>query len=506
MDFLQPAFVSAPNVKALINIGACLDIPTGTYVTGEHGEMILNGGLGNLTGVVGHGNNFKSTLMHYMVFKAMARMGMRSSGNSYDTEINIHESHLKNLIDNIEEFNGEDIILTGRWIITDKTVYHGDEWYDLFKEFLQEKRKNLKKHMRPSPFMNRERTACLDIPTPGFTEVDSMSEFVTQDVIKMQDENSLGEKGANTVSMRQGLQKNRFLMEIPALAGATNNYTAMTAHIGSEFNLDPNNPAPRKLQYLKGGMKLKGVPEKFTFVMNNCWHAYNSAPLLHKELKTPQYPRDASDSMKGDTDLSTVDLRQLRGKAGPSGMVLQLVVSQTDGVLPTMTEFLNCKNNKFGFGGNDQTYYLELYPEEKLGRTTVRRKFEADPMLCRAMNLTSEILQIVQYMYQHGELIADMNMKKLYDDIAAMGYDWKILLNTRGWWTLKDNYIGNLPPLSALDLLRIRAGQYHPYWLEDDKKTYKVMDETALVRTLAGAIDTAKSGKKAFKQPELVEA
>jgi len=56
--------------KVLINIGSLMDIPTGSYVTGAKGESILNGGLGMITGVIGAGNNFKSTIMHYMMLTA----------------------------------------------------------------------------------------------------------------------------------------------------------------------------------------------------------------------------------------------------------------------------------------------------------------------------------------------------------------------------------------------------------------------------------------------------
>ena len=53
--------------------------------------------------------------------------------------------------------------------------------------------------------------------------------------------------------------------------------------------------------------------------------------------------------------------------------------------------------------------------------------------------------------------------KQLYDDIKAKGYDWDILLNTRGFWTF-DNDSQPTNFLSTMDLLRMRVGLYHPYW------------------------------------------
>ena len=209
---LRPAFVPTAPVKVMINLGACLDIPTGTYVKGMRGEYLLNGGLGNLTGVVGIGNNFKSTLLHYMFLTAMARM-KGSFGNTYDTEVNIHETHLMMLANRIDELMGEMVFETERWVITSRIEHPGDEWYDLLRDFLLEKAKD-KKFDVQTPFMNRMKTN-LTIKLPTFSQVDSLSEFMTTAEMKMQDENKLGEAGGNMLSMNQGRQKNRFLMEIP---------------------------------------------------------------------------------------------------------------------------------------------------------------------------------------------------------------------------------------------------------------------------------------------------
>lgn len=466
---LRPGFVPAAPVQVMINIGALMDIPTGTYVKGTRGESILNGGLGNLTGVVGIGNNFKSTVLHYMFLTAMSRM-KDSFGNTYDTEINIHETHLQKLADRIEELGGEMVFDTGRWVITSKKEHSADEWYDILRDFLVAKPKE-KKMLVTTPFKSRDKVTPLSIPLPTFTEVDSLSEFVTKNVMETQANNSLGESGANMVYMQQGQQKNRFLMEIPALAGAAYNYTLMTAHIGSEFNMDPRNPAPKKLQHLKGGVKLKGVPEKFTFLMNNCWHCYNAAPLINQSTKAPEYPRDSDDDLKGDTDLNEVVVRQLRSKSGPSGMAVMLIVSQTEGVLPTLSEFHHVKNSeRYGLGGHDKAYYMELRPDVKLARHTVRSKIDNDALLRRAINITADMCQMDQ-LWHHLEEGILCTPKQLHDDIVALGYDWDILLNTRGWWCLAEDEPNQLPFLSTMDLLLMRRGEYHPYWLASDKRT-----------------------------------
>lgn len=477
-------FEAAPIVKLMLNIGALMDIPTGTFIEGRFGEYILLGGLGALTGIVGIGNNFKSTLMHFQMLTAMARMSVNATANTYDTEVNIHEWHLVKMIERIfgealgvanlnderiAEFV-ENILETGRWVITDKTVYSGNEWYEILKTWLESKRKNSAKLSVATPFWNRGRTGPLMVAQPTFTEMDSFTEFETDDVIEMQDENELGDSGGNTIHMRQGLAKLRLLMEAPRLHGGAYNYLMMTAHLGKESTMQKSGGGRdvpiTKLKHLKNGDKIKGTTDKFTFVTNNCWHAYDAKPLINDGTKGPEYPRNSDDNLKLDTDLNIVQVRQLRGKSGPTGMAISILVSQQEGVLSSLTEFHHIRETKrYGMvSGSGSNYNLALLPSLNLQRTTVRGKIDTDPVLRRALNITSEMCQM-DYLWHHlgNDLVCAPS--DLYADLRDMGYDWDVLLATRGWWTM-DNEKHPIPFLSSMDLLRMRVGLYHPYWYD----------------------------------------
>lgn len=470
-QYLKQDFTPAPVVKIMLNIGATLDIPTGTYLEGRRGEYILNGGLAPLTGIVGIGNNFKSTVMHYMFLTAMSRMTCKqakSTGSTYDTEVNIHEWHLSEMIQRQIEFHGEDILQTGRWVITDKTQYSGNEWYAKQKTFLENKLKNAKHIEVDTPFWNRDRKGPLRMLLPTFTEMDSFTEFETDDVTAMQDKNELGESGGNTIHMRQGLAKLRLLMEAPRLNAGSYNYLLMTAHIGKESTMQNAGPAGSipivKLKHLKNGDKIKGTTDKFTFITHNCWHCYNASPLTNQGTKGPEYPRNSDDNVNLDTDLNTVLVRNLRSKSGPSGMALTLIVSQSEGVLPSLTEFHHIKEQgRYGLEGSAITYSLSIYPDVKLSRTTVRNKIDNDLKLQRALNITSEMCQMDTMWHTLAEGLL-CTPKELYDDLKARGYDWDLLLSTRGWWTIDEDH--PIPFLSTMDLLRMRQGLYHPYWYD----------------------------------------
>jgi hypothetical protein len=111
---------------------------------------------------------------------------------------------------------------------------------------------------------------------------------------------------------------------------------------------------------------------------------------------------------------------------------------------------------------------MDLLPDVSLSRTSVRSKLVENAQLRRAVNITSEMCQMFHLWDREDDLYC--SPKQLREDLESMGYDWNILLNTRGWWTL-DNDKQEVPFLSTLDLLRMRKGLYHPYWLAEDKRT-----------------------------------
>lgn len=468
---LQANFTQIPNVKFSYSLECLMDIPTGRYEIGKYGESILNGGLGNITGIVGIGNNFKSTIMHYMMLTAMSRFG-GSAANTYDTEINISENRAKALASNVRELNNEDIINNGRWKITDKTAYFGNEWFEALKEFMTAKIDNAKSITKLSPFLARDGKTQLPMLIPTFSEIDSLTKFTTSSSDTMQDDNELGDSGANTLYMKEGQAKKRMLSYLPKPVQQSNNYMLISAHVGKNIPMDPRAAPVKKLQFLKNNDTLKGVTDDFTFLTTNCWQCQNATPLFNDTTKGPEYPRHKEDNMKGDTDLFLVTLVQLRSKTGPSGLIMQIIVSQQEGVLPGLTEFHYIKvNDRFGLCGSQQNYALDLLPDVSLSRTTVRGKLEENAQLRRAMTITSEMCQM-KYLWHDlpdGLLITP---KELYDRLKEIGYDWSVLLGTRGWWTFDNDSKDKIPFLSTMDLLNMakKENPYIPYWLTEEQK------------------------------------
>lgn len=481
-------------VKSAINTGGLLDIPTGEWITGTHGQKILNGGIGNITGVVGPGNSFKTTIMRFMVLSAISRSITTVPDiqyATYDTEINTHEGRNERLSNAFEilrnRYNQEgkaegdpgfgytSLLDEGIWSITDKSVYSGNEFFEATKDYLKSKRDDKKAFKYKTAFLSRDKVSPMLTMAPSFTDFDSLSHFVTSDVEKIMNETELGESAGNTMFMRQGLAKSRMLLEMPAIAASSGHYFLFTAHVGPTISIPsaPGTPPPRKqLQHMSANEVIKGVTNNFFYLLHNCWLVTSARPFINQSTKAPEYPFAPGDEVQGDLDLNIVTLKQLRGKNGSSGFNIELIVSQSEGVLPSLSEFHYIKRmDRFGLEGSDRDYAMVLYPDVRLSRTKVRKVLREDKKAQRAVEITSQLCQVFEF---HRAIAHDfMKPDELKKALTEKGYDWDFILSeTRSWHTFNDEEHPGYP-FSTYDLCRAAKGTYHPYWLEDDCKTIK---------------------------------
>lgn len=498
LDILRPPFEKIPDVKVAYNTGALFDVATGKYQIGQFGESILNGGMHAFTGICGVPNSFKTQIADYLFMSVLDKFD-ESQGSIYDTEITVSPDRKAKIAERFDNLKGDNNpVYNNRILITDKNIYYGNVWFEKLREYVKIKTDNAKKLTRSTPFLDREgKLVEILIPTPNM--IDSFSKFQTEDVAAMLEDNELGDSAQNTSYMKQGASKARMISELPRMIHMANIPMILTAHVGKTIPLDPRAPPVRKLAYLKNGDTIKGVSDDYLFLPNQVWQTINTSPLQNDSTKAPEYPNGSDDTMKGDTDLTLITLMLLRSKTSRTGLVMQLIVSQEEGIQPSLSEFHFCKtNDRWGLEGNDRNYALALLPDVALSRTAVRPKFEANAKLRRAMNITSEMLQM--FLLWSDVAQYQCTPAQLYHDLKQAGYDWDILLNTRGWWTF-DNHKHPIPFLSTMDLLKMRKGEYHPYWLADDKKTYKPGFGPGAVAEKAIAVASKKAAPAPVKAP-----
>lgn len=468
---------AAPALRPLLNVGCLMDIPCGRYHKGKHGEWILNGGQALLTGVGGRGNTYKSTLAHHLNLTILNRY-MQSHENVYDTEMSFSATRANDLTWSMENIAGRDLVEDGRLLITDSTVSNGEVWFDEIKKFGDHKQKEYKAFGGKTPFINKDGSH-VEYYYPSLAFVDSFSRMNFSSLDAIYEKNAVGEAGMNMEATRASHAKNQLLIQTPILTASSGIYMTFTAHVDDSVSLDPYAPVQKKLGFLKNGLKFKYVPSQFTFLMNNLWYCYDAAPLMNQTTKAAEFPRNSDDNDPDNKDLMLITVQNMRGKYGPSGTPFHLIASQSEGIKVGLSEFFYIREyDRFGLGGNVQNYYLELLPDVKLSRTTIRGKIDENKQLQRALEITSELCQLKNlFPRMFDTLIEWRTPKEIYECLTAKGYDWEILLGqTRGYWI----YEGTPNPLhflSTLDLLEMCKSEnaYRPWWY-DEVASKKIAD------------------------------
>lgn len=460
----------APRFRPAINIGCLLDVPTGNYELGKHGESILNGGVSGITGICARPNNFKTALLVYMM--AMVRRAMRKSHQIvYDSEGTFHGvgrftqvSMGDNYLSAIDWRNDD------QTMFTDLSQYSGDEFFDVLRKTMEDKGKESKNHEIVTPFIDHEGKN-ITILYPTSAAMDSLSRLTVSGVEKTYSENKIGDSGMNTEAMNNGRAKKQMFNQLPGICARYGTYMFLTAHIKDVINIEMYPTDKRSLSFMKKDTSLEGVSGGFYSLPNNLIMITGNKPMIDSKKKTPIYPYDNKTAMEGDTDLSCIVVMNIRGKNGISGIPMEIMVSQSEGVLPELSEFHYCKKHDYyGMLGNQQNYAFALYPDCKLSRTTVRQKLAKDHRLKQAVHFTSEIIQMIHFHRQEDQsLFCDMDV--LYNDLKAIGYDWDVLLDTRYFWVPVDEEKDHERPyLTGRDLLRMRKGLYIPYWFTKEQK------------------------------------
>lgn len=467
----------APVVRPRPQIGLGLDIIHGEMVRGLRGDIIINGGMPNLAGGTGIGNVGKTALA-LAIWAITAHRYPQSSSRIFDAELTLGMGRLQNvwlhhgkeygatLMDWMDYEQDE-----SRFCFEDRTVRSCTEHHTSIRKAVKDRLSD-KKALVDTPFRDRDGSP-MKYYQPHFEIVDSFSAYTPDQVENTRDKNEAGDSGRNMEAMSNARIKTQMLSELLVDTAKGGVYYYMTAHLGEQHALDPYKPPKEKLAALKNGLKMKDVPEKITFYPGIFWWGYSSKPLLDANGK-PYFPDPDNDyqNEKKSVDLQEVLLVPLRNKSGTTGEFKSLIMSQTRGIIESLTEFWNCMNhNRFGIMGKDGNpnnlihFYMELYPDCPLTRQKIETKAAEDKRLHNAIVLTSQLLDV----YRFWSFIPNhwkCTPAELYKDIIAKGYDWNELLDCRLYWTF-DHYTNPVHGISIIDILRMRVGEYHPWWMED---------------------------------------
>lgn len=456
-------FKQAAPFRPMLNVGALMDIQTGRYIRGAKGESILNGGVANIEGITGPGNSMKSTMANYRLLVVLLRY-LIAMAFVYDTEnsaTRLRYQQLAKFLDptgELSESLSEDI---GRFGFTDAAEYDGTQWFSVLKETVAERLKEDTKI--PTPFVDKLGNP-INIYAPALGLIDSFSQFQSSAVRTKADKGDVGESDLNAIAMQNANAKAQVMDALPILTSKGGFYMAMTAHMGDTIVMDQYSQPKKKLAFVKNTRKMKKVPEGFTFLTNNLFEITDLKPLINQGTKQVEFPRSKEDDLKGNTDLMLATVLPIRTKSGITGIPFELIFSQTDGLQATLSEFWYCKTfDRYGLSSNPQNQFIDLYPDVKFTRNTIRELIKQDPLFCRAMQITADMCQMRNLWHDFSDEYL-VSPAELYKGLKEKGYDWDVLLRTRTWWTF-DQYTHPIPFLSTKDLLDMYHGTYKPYWM-----------------------------------------
>lgn len=469
---------SIPYLRPWFNVGLQMDILTGTYHQGKHGQYILNGGKPQIMSVAGPQNAGKTTLQ-LAIELAIVNNIDSTELSIYDSEGGLNYSRIRALsihYPKIRDIKFGDENLSeeqNRIGITSKSEMMGDEYFFQLSQYCYEKRKG--KATLTTPFLD-SKWEYIKIKKPLQHLVDSLTEFRTSVAeTNIVEKNALGDSKQNMLWMRLGMAKKQLLTQLPGLCGQTGLMYASTAHVGEMFD-SINEPMPIKkhaLTYSKKGYEYKGVTEAYEFLNNIVWEIIDAKPLNNKEYNTGvKYPAYDSDREPGCTDLQIIKVVIARNKSGQTGPTINLIYSQREGILDHLSCFeylLGEKvSDRFGITEGTQSYNVTFLPEIRLSRTTVRTIIQNTPKLKRALRFLSEMKQMYAQWLPANYFNLRFTPDELYNAIIAKGYSWDLILNTRDYWVPVEQENSELPELSTIDLMRMAAGTYIPYWLNPE--------------------------------------
>jgi hypothetical protein len=473
----------APRAKMLLPVGGLMDVPTATYTLGPDGNYVCKGGMGPIMGFVGGPNSFKTSISDWMRSMAMGRALTTCDTNDwdYDAENTSNLDRKIYLKMNTGLFDQQELLVGDIYTLTEKTDMYLDEWQRLVIKKANDKASNKRNIELDFPYFDKDDKTPMRGYAPTFGGLDSITLAETKSDAEILMKTDIDDMKARTMYMNSGFSRARLVAALSTLCTKVNHFITITAHVGEmgpQIGVNSKLPPKKKLYAMRVGEKLKGVSDNFIYLVTVCWQSFNVGLLNNSSSdRTPRYPKNPMDGKNNNSDLIKVDLGVLRSKIGATTLRILLIMSQKDGVLPELSEYHYTKftNKGFGYGGSLTTSHWSVFlPSVKIRRTTVRTQLKTTPKLARAVNITSEMSQIYEFDKYHDVKMV-MEPIELYNSIKDKGYDWDLILQTRGWHTV-NNSANPIPTITTYTLLCIACGilestkQFDYLKVKNDKK------------------------------------
>lgn len=430
-----------------INTGTLFDYATGKFRQGIDGRWLLDGGFSPCNGIAGRAQTFKSSLALSFLAGAMS-IHPHAECFAYETE-NAY---------GVERFNDlvpKDHPISDRIVFKNSTVCSLSDFYEEYTKITEEKISHRKDYLVESPFIDPRSGKPCKIWIPTFVIIDSYSRARSDKGDQQYLTNSVDDSGMNTLWLSEGNVKTRIMSDLPNRAAKAGLYVILTAHVGDKKDLDPYNKAPKQLQYMKNMDRLKNVGSNFEFLVTSLLQTIKAETMLDSN-KQCEYPNAYSTNV----EVNKVDTTLVRCKNNSSGMQMSFVVSQYQGILNSVTNFLFLKSNKaYGLDvtGNNTSFTPKLY-NKSFTRKTIRDLTDKDYALYRALELTAQLC-FIQKLWNTSRApeYVHMPINTFAEKVATCkSYTSDRILQSTGVWSTSKQ---ERERLTVMDILSILASE-----------------------------------------------
>lgn len=426
-----------------INTGTLFDIATGRYRAGTKNNSVLDGGISNCMGITGRAQTYKSGLAGSLIARAMC-IHPRAEALVWDTENTVVGAERYN------DFVPANTPVSNRISFMNATNVNLSEFYEYIKKIANEKLEHKKDYLVDSPFLNPFTNKPFKTWVPTFVLIDSFSRARSTKGDTQFEDNNIDNSSMNTFYLNDGMAKTRLMNDLPTRASKAGIFVILTAHVGDTMDLDPYAPTPKQLQYMKRSDRVKNVGSGYEFLTTSMMQTLK-AEVMQDSSKHCLYP----DVYSTDNEVNLVTTMMVRSKSNASGAEVKYVLSQSQGILNSVTNFNFLRQYKnFGMTvkGNNQNFSSYLLPEVNLTRQNIRKTTAENYRAARALELTAQLcyIQNLWNKFRLPEYISTPVEKfaELLTHNEKMGVD-RVLESTGSWSTSKQDR----EVLSILDVL-----------------------------------------------------
>jgi hypothetical protein len=451
-----------------------MDMINGGFVVGPDDVTYMNGGICRNNAVTG-GNNTQKTGQAVLIMANGLYRYHTLVNAFFDIESTFDVDRLADAYDRLSGIPGDFYanVLDKRFFYFSRAEgCDGNFVHQWFKDRHAEIKQAIKDKVdiyiaTPYKANNGEQ---IKIISPILTVVDSISEMHFEKTSAKFQEEEVDEGGAQkTRDLVIGNQRRIVYEDADVLGSQVGIYQVWTAQVTDIVNMT-GQPLEKESVFIRQGKKLKGPKSLMRLPQIGYEIIRGSALKSGQEWMYPNpFGNDVSigKDAKENPDLLYYTTNIFRNKSGSSGSALFFIGSQSLGIQEGLSMYHAMKSsNMFGLEGSAISHACVLYPECKVGRTTVWRKSTEDKKFYRALAICFQMwfMQTFWLNLEHKYRITPAELYKLIKD---QGIDWNdILENTVDYWFTNPEIKKHT--VSTMELLKIALGERKPYWL--DKK------------------------------------